>query len=1033
MAGGVLSRLEILLHANTANFRRNMRRAADDARSSMGDIQKKAAVVAKGATAAFAVTSVAVGSLAAAIVPVQRKFDQMQGQLVTATGSYENAAHAMAALNQFAAQTPYDLEQSVIGFTKLVNLGLTPSERALTSYGNTASAMGKSMEQMIEAVADAATGEFERLKEFGIKSSKEGDRVTFTFRGIKTEVGQNAAEIEKYLMGLGEVEFAGAMANQMDTLNGRISQAEIAMDGLKLAIAQSGIGDIMKAAVEETTETLEGMTAFIKGPEFNGALNILASTFAGFETDSKNSITAVENKLGNGLSDMNTANNRTLTVMADDWAVWASATIAAVSTAVVVSMGELDKLAIAMQTVGKFVANGFNPFGIAGIYSEYEKRMAASTANAARLQNIVDKRFDAQTAARTKANQEAAAAIDALKNKTAETGDQLARYGQQADAQQEKSIEKTKKQAAAEKALARQREKEAKDRLRQLEEINRKLREDARFIEDIRGDYDPFVKLETEFKRRWSEIQNAMSGASQKTIDSVFAIEERLATQADVEEQVRQRRRLGEFTDYLTDKRTRLQEYYQQESELAQSAFDLTAEQKEIANKSLNAQMVSDIARFEMDIESRLNAIRAPFIDDITREMTDASIELLNIQLSTDYTPDDFERFKAAINERRDYEIAQIEFARTKELDAASDHQKTELQLIEQRYKYERQEIELSSKAQLKSITSVAELERAELMKLKGISEDLKQTRLQDINEREKALSAEVRVMDTARIAAINAREAKAAFDLRNSANDAYQAQKADLGGYAAEYGIKQQFADRLKIIQDALDAEVIATEEAERAKYDARLEYTQLNNDLALASAAGIAGSLSDISKNLLGEQSKIHRAMFIGEKILAVSRSVMNIQVAMSSAAASLPFPGNLGAMATVASNVAGIVSTIMSLKPPAIQGQAHNGIASVPREGTWFLDKDERVVKPDDNRKLSRFLDNTDSYHSKTAPVINMTIENHAGVPVSHRVDDDGRIRVIVGEELNKQLPQHVNNEYSQFNKALKNNYHLQRNLG
>lgn len=989
MAGGVLSRLEILLHANTANFRRNMRRASEDARSAMGDMQKKAAVVAKGATAAFAVTSVAVGSLAAAIVPVQRKFDQMQGQLVTATGSYENAAHAMAALNQFAAQTPYDLEQSVIGFTKLVNLGLTPSERALTSYGNTASAMGKSMEQMIEAVADAATGEFERLKEFGIKSSKEGDRVTFTFRGIKTEVGQNAAEIEKYLMGLGEVEFAGAMANQMDTLNGRISQAEIAMDGLKLAIAQSGIGDIMKAAVEETTETLEGMTAFIKGPEFNGALNILASTFAGFETDSKNSITAVENKLGNGLSDMNTANNRTLTVMADDWAIWASATIAAVSTAVVVSMGELDKLAIAMQTVGKFVANGFNPFGMAGIYSEYEKRMAASTANAARLQNIVDKRFDTQTAARTKANQEAAAAIDALKNKTAETGDQLARYGQQADAQQEKSIEKTKKQAAAEKALARQREKEAKERLRQLEEINRKLREDARFIEDIRGDYDPFVKLETDFKRRWSEIQNAMSGASEETLKNVFAVEQRLLAQADVELQVSQRRRLGEFTDYLTDKRTRLKEYYQQESELAQAAFDLTAEQKEIANKSLNAQMVSDIAQFEIDIESRLNAIRAPFIDDITREMTDASLELLNIQLSTDYTHDDFERFKAAINERRDYEVAQIEFARTKELDAATDHQKTELQLIEQRYKYERQEIELT----------------------RNLTDDVR----------------------AARIAAINAQEAKAAFDLRNSANNAYQAQKADLGGYAAEYGIKQQFADRLKIIQDALDAEVIATEEAERAKYDARLEYTQLNNDLALASAAGIAGSLSDISKNLLGEQSKIHRAMFIGEKILAVSRSVMNIQVAMSSAAASLPFPGNLGAMATVASNVAGIVSTIMSLKPPAIQGQAHNGIANVPREGTWFLDKDERVVKPDDNRKLSRFLDNTDSYHSKTAPVINMTIENHAGVPVSHRVDDDGRIRVIVGQELNKQLPQHVNNEYSQFNKALKNNYHLQRNLG
>lgn len=960
MAGGVLSRLEILLHANTANFRRNMRRAADDARSSMGDIQKKAAVVAKGATAAFAVTSVAVGSLAAAIVPVQRKFDQMQGQLVTATGSYENAAHAMAALNQFAAQTPYDLEQSVIGFTKLVNLGLTPSERALTSYGNTASAMGKSMEQMIEAVADAATGEFERLKEFGIKSSKEGDRVTFTFRGIKTEVGQNAAEIEKYLMGLGEVEFAGAMANQMDTLNGRISQAEIAMDGLKLAIAQSGIGDIMKAAVEETTETLEGMTAFIRGPEFNGALNILASTFAGFETDSKNSITAVENKLGNGLSDMNTANNRTLTVMADDWAIWASATIAAVSTAVVVSMGELDKLAIAMQTVGKFVANGFNPFGMAGIYSEYEKRIAASTANAARLQNIVDKRFDAQTAARTKANQEAAAAIDALKNKTAETGDQLARYGQQADAQQEKSIEKTKKQAAAEKALARQREKEAKERLRQLEEINRKLREDARFIEDIRGDYDPFVKLETDFKRRWSEIQNAMSGASEETLKNVFAVEQRLLAQADVELQVSQRRRLGEFTDYLTDKRTRLKEYYQQESELAQSAFDLTAEQKEIANKSLNAQMVSDIARFEMDIESRLNAIRAPFIDDITREMTDASLELLNIQLSTDYTPDDFERFKAAINERRDYEVAQIEFARTKELDAASDHQKTELQLIEQRYKYERQEIELT-----------------------------------------RNLSDEVRA---ARLAAIDAQEAKAAFDLRNSANNAYQAQKADLGGYAAEYGIKQQFADRLKIIQDALDAEVIAEQEAARAKEQARQQYNMSAYQLALTSGQDIAGAMAGSLKTMLGEQNIAYKIMFGAQQSFVMASAGLNMYEAWGDAMAEgATMATKLASAATIATQFGRIISAASSitLDLPGYQAGGYTGNAP-ENQIVGFVHGREHVSDATTTRK----------YRPELEAMSNGTYDRQSNSPninVNVTVSMDGNSNVESNSAYGKQIGQ------------------------
>ena len=50
-----------------------------------------------------------------------------------------------------------------------------------------------------EAVADAAVGEFERLKEFGIKAKSEGDKVTFLFKGVSTTVGKNAAEIETFL------------------------------------------------------------------------------------------------------------------------------------------------------------------------------------------------------------------------------------------------------------------------------------------------------------------------------------------------------------------------------------------------------------------------------------------------------------------------------------------------------------------------------------------------------------------------------------------------------------------------------------------------------------------------------------------------------------------------------------------------------------------------------------------------------------------------------------------------------------------
>lgn len=950
---GVLSRLEILLHANTANFRRNMRRASDDASRALGDMKKKAAVVAKGMGLALAaVTGAAVG-LAAVLVPVQRQFDIMNGQLLTATGSTENAAHAMEALNKFAAQTPYDLEQAVIGFTKLVNLGLTPSERAMTSYGNTASAMGKSMEQMIEAVADAATGEFERLKEFGIKASKEGDRVTFTFRGVKTEIGNSAAEIEKYLMDIGEVEFAGAMEAQMDTLNGRISQSEIALNDLKLAIAQSGIGDILKTAVEGTTARLEQMTAFIRGPEFNGALSILASTFAGFEKNGKESINAVENKLGNGLSDMNNANNKTLVNMANDWAEWSTATIAAVSTTVVVSLGWLEKLIINAQAAADVASNPLNVFGIAEALSKRQAALVANQANINRLQAIVDNRFDTQTAARTKANQEATAAINALKNKTAETGDQLARYGIAANAQQEKSAENTKKQAAAEKALAKQREKDARDRLKQLEDINRKLREDAKFIEDLRGEYDPFVRLEVEFKRRWSEIQSALSGASEETLKSVFAVEQRLLAQADAELQVSQFRRMEEYTDFLNTKEQRLVDFYATERVLAEAAFDLDEKQKQQAKESLDRQEKAALASLASNYERRLAGIRQPFIDEIyllTREA-----ELAVEEAMMDFDVNDAYRavWIDAINERRDYEIAQIEFTRKKELDAASDHQKTELQLIEQRYRYEREELELN----------------------RAISDDVRE----------------------ARLTAINAKEAKAAFELRNSANDAYQAQRADLGGYGAEYGLKQQFSDRLKVIQEAMDAEVITEQQALDDKLEARRAYENATRDLAMSSAEDIAGSLSSITKTMMGENSTAYRAMFAMEKGMAIARSIMNIQVAMSSAAASLPFPQNLGAIATVAANVAGIVGNIQAIVMPNIQGQAHDGIANVPREGTWMLDKGERVVKPADNRKLSDFLDGK-----------NKNVES-GNINVNVTVSMDGNSNVESNSAYGKQIGQ------------------------
>jgi len=149
-------------------------------------------------------------------------------------GNEAEAKAAQATITEFAASTPYQLEEVMTGFIKLKNMGLDPSKEALTAYGDTASAMGKSLNDMVEAVADAATGEFERLKEFGIRSAVEGDKVKFTFQGVTTEVGNNAQEIEGYLKNLGKEKFGGGMEAQSKTLGGVISTFK---DTVSLAFA----------------------------------------------------------------------------------------------------------------------------------------------------------------------------------------------------------------------------------------------------------------------------------------------------------------------------------------------------------------------------------------------------------------------------------------------------------------------------------------------------------------------------------------------------------------------------------------------------------------------------------------------------------------------------------------------------------------------------------------------------------------------------------------------------------------------------
>jgi hypothetical protein len=222
--------------------------------------------------------ALSVGALAASFTAANRQAGLLRASLETVTGSVAKATTAWEVLQGFAAQTPYSLEQAVQGFIKLKSMGLDPSIAALTSYGNTAGAMGKSLNQMVEAVADAATGEFERLKEFGIKAKQNGDQVSMTFQGVTTTIGNNAQAIEQYLLDIGNVQFAGGMERQAKTLGGTLSNLGDAWDQFWVKLGDTGLTQGVITVLNDVSSGIASLGDGITGA--NGVSSTFGSTMA---------------------------------------------------------------------------------------------------------------------------------------------------------------------------------------------------------------------------------------------------------------------------------------------------------------------------------------------------------------------------------------------------------------------------------------------------------------------------------------------------------------------------------------------------------------------------------------------------------------------------------------------------------------------------------------------------------------------------------------------------------------------------------
>jgi hypothetical protein len=189
----------------------------------------------KGIGLAMAVTPVI--AFGKSIVNTIAEFQKMEAVLTTTLGSSSAAAQSMQMITDFASKTPFQVKELTDSFVKLANQGFKPTRDEMGKLGDLAASTGKSFDQLAEGIIDAQVGEFERLKEFGIRASKQGDKVAFTFKGVKTEVDNTEDSIRNYITGLGEAEgVSGSMAAISETLGGKFSNLQDSYDQFALSL-----------------------------------------------------------------------------------------------------------------------------------------------------------------------------------------------------------------------------------------------------------------------------------------------------------------------------------------------------------------------------------------------------------------------------------------------------------------------------------------------------------------------------------------------------------------------------------------------------------------------------------------------------------------------------------------------------------------------------------------------------------------------------------------------------------------------------
>ena len=229
----------------------------------------------------------AVGSTGLGIgaLKIGSDFEALGARMETAfQGNKQKAAEYFKWANEFANQTPFGNEEVIDAVVRLKSYGYEDPRRLMTILGDMAGAYGKTLEQSVEAYADASRGEYERLKEFGIQKAEV---INFAKKEMGKEIKMSGEQVKdmdtfmKALEGLIKKRSKDGMKHLANTLSGMLSTTKgLLKYNIAKLVGVTDEGNVRAGSLmEKVKEKFESFNTYIQSPEGKAAFDKWVKAF----------------------------------------------------------------------------------------------------------------------------------------------------------------------------------------------------------------------------------------------------------------------------------------------------------------------------------------------------------------------------------------------------------------------------------------------------------------------------------------------------------------------------------------------------------------------------------------------------------------------------------------------------------------------------------------------------------------------------------------------------------------------------------